>query len=354
MKILIALAFFLLQTGMSLAATILYSYQDLGVLGFVPVAMNNRGWIVGNATNQVFRYRPGIGVERITTGGRATDINDAGTIVGYFDGNGHAPNRAFVRPAGKPVTEIGTLGGTDSIASAINDNGQIVGVSTTSNGTQRAFLYTNESGMIDLNTELTGNTSAVAINELGQVLLVNSPPGSALAYSYLLQNPDGNLVEIDPWPGEQFNGEGLSDNSTITGLINRRTVVYSTTTGLRRIGTLGGERSSPAAINDRGWVTGWSYLEENRILTAFLYVYGQGMMDLNSLVPGLDEHLRFAFDINDRDQILAQGRNGHSYLLTRIRVESSLKEINNPEPSTFLSALGAFGVIVVVRLRKPQ
>src|SRR3954468_608326 len=59
------------------------------------------------------------------------------------------------------LTDLGTLGGTSSIANSVNGRGRnaaglIVGTSTTSDGTEHAFLYVNApngSGqMYDLNT----------------------------------------------------------------------------------------------------------------------------------------------------------------------------------------------------------
>ena len=50
------------------------------------------------------------------------------------------------------MTDLGTLGGTESWAQGINASGQVVGSSyTTGNHAWRAFLY-NGSTMTDLNT----------------------------------------------------------------------------------------------------------------------------------------------------------------------------------------------------------
>ncbi len=49
------------------------------------------------------------------------------------------------------MTDLGTLGGSDSYAYGINDSGQIVGGSYTSSGDYHAFLYAN-GAMADLGT----------------------------------------------------------------------------------------------------------------------------------------------------------------------------------------------------------
>jgi probable HAF family extracellular repeat protein len=67
--------------------------------------------------------------------------------------------------------DLGTLGGTFSFPSAINDKGEVVGRSTTvaSGISTHAFVWTARTGMIDLGT-LGGATSrAAAVNNHGQV-----------------------------------------------------------------------------------------------------------------------------------------------------------------------------------------
>ena len=69
------------------------------------------------------------------------------------------------------LIDLGTLGGTTSDAYGINASGQVVGVSTTSNGYSHAFLYSGGS-MTDL-TPLEGfslSSYALGINDSGQVV----------------------------------------------------------------------------------------------------------------------------------------------------------------------------------------
>ena len=74
-----------------------------------------------------------------------------------------------------PVVDLGTLGGTFfpfTQAVAVNDSGQVVGVSYPAGGAHlHAFSWTAAGGMIDLGT-LGGTTlsRAVAVNASGQVV----------------------------------------------------------------------------------------------------------------------------------------------------------------------------------------
>src|SRR5439155_1354085 len=87
-----------------------------------------------------------------TLGGNASAnaVNDSGQVVGWSNPTGDFRFHAFSwTPAGGMV-DLGTLGGSDSFALAVNAGGQVVGgVSGTRN---RAFSWTPAEGMIDLGT----------------------------------------------------------------------------------------------------------------------------------------------------------------------------------------------------------
>ncbi len=67
------------------------------------------------------------------------------------------------------MKDLGTLGGSFSQATSINQLGQVTGTAETSAGAMHAFLWTLAGGMQDLGT-LGGTWSqARALNALGQV-----------------------------------------------------------------------------------------------------------------------------------------------------------------------------------------
>ena len=86
---------------------------------------------------------------------------------------------------GKPdaggITDLQTLGGSESEALDINDNSQIVGWANNSSGYIRAFLYEN-GFMNDLNNEIYDSSwvleEARAINNLGNIVGIGKHNGS--------------------------------------------------------------------------------------------------------------------------------------------------------------------------------
>ncbi|MFO1512607.1 MAG: HAF repeat-containing protein [Verrucomicrobiota bacterium] len=159
------------------------SLTDLGTLGGLYSAasgINNAGTIVGwadrsNGVTHAFSYSGGqmTDLGSLEAGGssHASDINDSGLIVGWASLAGH--DRAFVSDDGG-MTMLGTLGGANSLANAVNLYGVIVGNADTGAGETHAFVY-NDGVMTDLapflsTLGITGFSEALGINELGDIV----------------------------------------------------------------------------------------------------------------------------------------------------------------------------------------
>lgn len=110
------------------------------------------------------------------TGGVTTPyaINNLGQVVGQSKLSNDSTYHAFLYDQGT-MRDLGTLGGSNSIAYDINDNGLVVGTAMIAGGSYRAFR-TAPNAAIDPATDnlglLNGTTSSTArgINQAGQVV----------------------------------------------------------------------------------------------------------------------------------------------------------------------------------------
>jgi probable HAF family extracellular repeat protein len=105
----------------------------------------------------------------------AHGINNRGQVVGYSDLRGNANFHAFLWARSTGMQDLGNVtGDVNSLATAINDEGDVVGVSLDANFNPRAFLWENGT-MTDLNTLIPANSPlflmlACAINSSGQIV----------------------------------------------------------------------------------------------------------------------------------------------------------------------------------------
>ena len=270
----------------------------------------------------------------------AFGINDDGAVVGFvkdFDGV-----RA-VRFAGGSASDVGSLGGLNSEANAINNSGQIAGTSDLLNGTRHAFRSSGKSGIVDLGT-LGGATSKSAdINSAGVVVgAADNATGSYHAFRH-----SGAVIEdLGTLGGLYSEATGVNDAGAVAGFsylmgdANAHAFVF-TAGGMRDLNTLGGANSYGYGINNLGDAVGSSEILGSTEKHAFLYSKGK-MVDLNSLVDSsLGYTLNYAGDINDNGQIAALGcdklRQCQGFLLTLNDPTSSV-----PEPATW--AMMLFGL----------
>ena len=204
---------------------------DLSAVGSRAVGINNTGATIVQYSGGSARYDDGVVTELGPW--KANAINSTGQIVGigYYDdqhnlaGNGSI-SRAVLYENGN-VIDLGVLPSEEYVfvgseAFGLNDKGQVVGVSwTLPNGVnpaiKHAFLWEESTGMTDLGT-LGGNESwATSINENGDIVGTSFTVGSDLdsQVGFLWQDGIG-MQDLSTLAGINVgSAEGIADNGYI-------------------------------------------------------------------------------------------------------------------------------------------
>ncbi|TYB96590.1 hypothetical protein FXF53_21525 [Micromonospora sp. WP24] len=244
-------------------------------------------------------------------------------------------------PAGpSPATvawrDLGTLGGSWSTPTDVNDAGQVVGTSATADGRSRAFRW-QRGHLTDLGA-LGENSAATAVNERGEV--VGSSDGRPVRWR------NGSPIDLTAVQGPA-QALDVNDRGEVIG------VRYTETSGMYGQGFLwrdgrsvdlpglGGD-SYPVTINNRGEAVG--FVTTATTSEAALWRNGR----LIRLGPP-DALASMAHDINDRGQVLGSMRldgdpNWHNFLwhdgvrtdlgaITTVGINSRGEFAGNPDGS---------------------
>jgi len=185
-------------------------------------------WISPPITNWNMEYEV---IDLGTLGGTISEafgVNDRGEVVGSStDTNGIT--QAFRWQNGR-MTGLGFLpGGTSSVASAINKQGEITGradVPLTHAHYQHAFLYTSNT-LFDIGTLGGSNSVGLAINRWGDIAgsswLITNVPDAHTPESFLWRS--NQFIHIPPWGGNAWSCDAFGINDT--GWLAGNTFLYS-------------------------------------------------------------------------------------------------------------------------------
>jgi probable HAF family extracellular repeat protein len=223
-------------------------------------------------------------------------------------------------------------GGVDSYAAGVNDRGQVVGwaengvLDPTCNNAPpfsqflqfEAVIWGPKVGAITQLSPIPGDpdSAATAINDKGQVvgisgLCSNAVGGASAEHAVLWQN--GVPTDLGNIGGHAWNTPvALNNRGEIVGFANTSgdenaglsptAFVWTQANGMHPLPALGSDQNSVAFdINEKGQIVGQS---AGATLRAFLYQNNQ-ILDLNSLIqPNSSLYLSLAQGINDSGEIV--------------------------------------------------
>jgi len=172
------------------------------------------------------------------------------------------------------LQDLGTLGGSNSLANMLNDTGQIVGWAHTSDGETHAFLLKNNM-MHDLGTLGGANSIAYGINDLEQIVGESNIAGDAPQdeHAALWENDiEHNKHDLGTMGGVKSAAFGINNSGWIVGASDisgatpqdHHAVLWVWENNVLRdkqdLGVLeeGATDSEALGINDSGKIVGWS------------------------------------------------------------------------------------------------
>jgi probable HAF family extracellular repeat protein len=290
--------------------------RDLGTLGGVhsaATAINNRGQIVGFATNTI--------------------PDPYSFYYSIFPSTNGTQTRAALWQNGK-VFDLGTLGGPDAYASQINDSGQIAGWSFMTDapdpltGIQASHPFFWENGrMVDMGT-LGGTVSSPgSMNSRGQVAGTSNLAGDATNHPFFWDR--GVLTDLGTFGGTNGQAMWINEEGDVVGEADFSGDLVHDAFLWRHgkmtdLGNLG-QTSFAFYVNSKNQVVGHSQTNDGDY-HAFIWQKSGGMVDLNTLIPSNSSLvLRDAYNINDSGVIAGMGLPagctdsatcGHAYVLT--------------------------------------
>lgn len=252
----------------------------------------------------------------------------------FFPGDQDNVCRGFVWESGE-MTAMPALGGSNSFGAAINDLGQVVGWAETdvhdptcNPAAQelqfKGVLWEPKTGEIHALPPLPGDSVSTgnAINNQGQIVGISGicdvAVGAASAtHAVLWEN--GEPTEIGDLGGVGWHTPlDINERGEVVGFSNPpgdgsgafNVQAFYWTVGsdtVQNLGTLPGHTNSQGlGINERGQIVGVSTGPDGRSAVIWLDGPDGAPTDLNTLVVGFAGHVQVAGDINDAGLITGQ------------------------------------------------
>ncbi len=213
----------------------------------------------------------------------AYDVSDNGIVVGRAE-DALGRYRPFRWSAAGGMQDLGTLGGEWGYATGISADGtSITGAAGNAEGLSRAFRW-SPAGMQDLGT-LGGTRSwAWGISADGSVIIGDAFTPEEVPHAFRWVEGSG-MQDLGTLGGDWSSAEGVSENGLVVVGTSRTSnsphaFRWTSETGMQDLGTLGGVDSAAYGVSaDGSVVVGGARTSEGRE-QAFQWLLGEGMQAL--------------------------------------------------------------------------
>jgi probable HAF family extracellular repeat protein len=325
--------------------------ENMDGFGNPPITSLSAGVVSGRAVISIYGFNIDLG----TLGGKNSwtnygGINDRGEAVGLAETSVPDPDGEDMCGFGTKLTcrpflwrdghimALPTLGGNNGEASAINNRGQIVGISETTvqdsgcpAGKPGKIISPAfwERGEVRPLPTVAGDPDGFVqgINDQGQAVGSSGTCGNLAIHAVLWEND--TAFQLPDLGHDGNDAYAMNDHGQIVGYVSNGTTVVASLWqkgGVKNLGILPGDGAAFATgINNRGQVVG-STLNSGSWSRGFIW-QDNVMTDLNTLIPK-DSNLDIiaASNINERGQVsgMAMVRTGpdankvHAILLTPV------------------------------------
>jgi probable HAF family extracellular repeat protein len=239
----------------------------------------------------------------------ANSINDNGQIVGGSSiSNGN--KACYWENGNSDPLYLKTLEGTllktpgYSYAYSVNDKGQIVGQSRYS---ACYWENSNSYSVLPLKKPVGTRSSASSINDKGQIVGTSFPTTVNIGYACYWENSNSDFLLLKTPGGTSGSASSINDKGQIVG-------TSATSTGEAHacywensnsepvpLKTLGGTTSSASSINDKGQIVGTSATSTGETNACYWENSNSDPLDLKTLGGPEPDHAR---SINDKGQIV--------------------------------------------------
>lgn len=215
------------------------------------------------------------------------DINATGQVA-FTEIFGDPPQVRAVFYDGRTRQDIGTLGGANTTHTALNDAGQVTGISETREGIAQAYRWSRSTGMINLAAPGTAFSISTDINNRGWVTGIAGFPSGRHAFRWA---PQTGMVDLGSLQtdsvGWALNAAGTVVGSTQTGESGPGQAVRWPATTPIGITPFVTANSVASDINNAGQVVGTAALDSTLALRPFFWSAQSGAVDLG--IPGPDQ-----------------------------------------------------------------